>query len=42
MATRERLYSKMDALMTLQIMIPVEALRALIAFEGSIVVWLRL
>ena len=38
MTTRERLYGKMYALMTLEIMIPVEALRALIALEWSIVV----
>ena len=42
MTAGERFYSKMYALMTLEIMVPVETLRALIALERSIVVRLRL
>lgn len=41
--TRERLHSQMDPLMPLEIVIPVEALRALIAFEGAVVcLWGRM
>lgn len=39
---RERLHRQMDPLMSLQIMIPVEALRTLIALERPIVLLLRL
>jgi hypothetical protein len=42
MTARKRLYGKMDALMTLEIMIPVKALWTLIALERSIIVRLRL
>ncbi len=42
MAAGERLDGKMDALVTFEIVIPVETLRALIALERSIIVRLRL
>lgn len=35
-SARERLYSEMNALVTLQVVIPVEALRALITAERSV------
>jgi hypothetical protein len=42
MAAGERLYGKMDTFVALEIMISVEALRALIALERPIIVRLRL
>lgn len=41
-AAGERLDGKMDALVALEIVIPVEALRALIASEGPVVCWVWL
>ena len=42
MAAREWLYCKMDALVALEIVIPVETLGALIALEWAIILLLRL
>jgi hypothetical protein len=37
MCARERLYSQMDSLMSLQVVVSVEALRTLVTLEGSVV-----
>lgn len=37
--TRERLYSQMNSFVALEIVIPVETLRALVACEGSVRGW---
>ena len=42
MTARERLHGKMNPLMSLQVMISIEALRTLIALERAIVVLLLL
>ncbi len=44
MTTREWLDSQMNSLVSLQVVVPVEALGALVASEGSVVlrVWLRM